>query len=159
VRKVKKVVNLIVEAGNVTPAPPVGPALAPFGLNLGNVVKVINEKTKDFKGLKVPIKVIIDPSTKQFEVEVGLPTTAELIKKAAGIEKGSSTPGKQAVGNISFEKLKEIAEMKFRSSKARTLENFIKEVIGTCVSMGISIDGKDPKQFLKEWEEKARRKD
>jgi len=149
----KKVVNLIVEAGKATPAPPLGPALAPFGLNLGQVVKEINEKTKEFEGMKVPIKVIVDLKTKKFEIEVGSPPTSELLKREAGVEKGSGMASKQPVGNISFDQLLKVTKIKLKDMRAKSLKAAVKEVIGACISMGITIDNKNGKEILREIEE------
>lgn len=149
----KKIVNLIVEAAKATPAPPLGPTLAPLGLNLGKVVKEINEKTKEFEGMKVPVKVIVDLKTKEFEIEVGSPPTSELLKKEAKVEKGSAMASKQPVGNINFDQLVKVAKIKMPSMKAKSLKSAVKEVIGACISMGITINGKDAKEILKEVEE------
>ena len=85
----EKIINAIVDGGKATAGPPLGPALGPLGVNAGQVIAKINEATKDFAGMKVPVKVIVDTETKEFRVEVGTPPTAELIKKEAKIEKGA----------------------------------------------------------------------
>lgn len=85
----KTKVEVIVDAGKATPAPPLAPAIAPLGVNVGQVVAKINEVTKEFMGVKVPVKVIVDTATKTFEVEVGSPSVSSLIKKEANVEKGA----------------------------------------------------------------------
>ncbi|HDJ50955.1 MAG TPA: 50S ribosomal protein L11, partial [Thermoprotei archaeon] len=82
----KQVIEVLVEGGKATPGPPLGPALGPLGVNVAQVVKAINEATKEFEGMKVPVKVIVDVATRQFEIEVGLPPTSALILKELGIE-------------------------------------------------------------------------
>ncbi len=89
----KKTVSALVNGGEASAGPPLGPALGPIGVNILQVVNTINEKTKDFPGMKVPVKVEVDTTTKQFTVEVGVPPTAALIIKESGVTKGSGTAG------------------------------------------------------------------
>lgn len=146
----KRVIDLIVSGGQATAGPPIGPALGPLGLNVVAVVNRINELTREYAGMKVPVKVIVDPETKSFEVEVGIPTTAALIVKEAGIQKGSGKPSAEKVGNLPMERVIKIAQIKRGKLLARSLKAAVKEIIGSCVSMGITVDGKDPKVVLKE---------
>jgi len=146
----KKIVELLVNGGQATAGPPLGPALGPLGLNVLAVVNKINELTKDYAGMKVPVKVIVDPETKQFEVNVGTPTTSALIVSELKIEKGSGNPKAQKVGNLSMEQLIRIAKIKRSELLSKTLKNAAKEVLGTCVSMGVTVDGKDPKDVIRE---------
>ncbi|NPA22172.1 MAG: 50S ribosomal protein L11 [Candidatus Micrarchaeota archaeon] len=141
----KKEIKAIVEGGAAKPMPPLGPALSAAKLNVGEVIKKINEATASFKGLKVP--VVIRYEGQEFEIEVGVPPTAELIKKEAGIEKGSGAPGSEVAGDISLEKVIEIAKSTFGKSEAKSLKARVKEVLGTCVSMGVTVDGKDPREI------------
>ena len=143
-----KTINAVVEGGRATAGPPLAPALAPMGVNIGQVVAKINEMTKDFSGMKVPVKVNVDPKTKSFTVEVGSPPTAEIIKKEAGIEKGAGNREAPA-GNLSMQKAVSIARSK-RNSLGKNLKETLKEVLGSCVSMGINIDGKKAKEAIKE---------
>ena len=147
----KEVVEALVEGGKATAGPPLGPALGPLGVNAAQVVAKINEATKDFTGMKVPVKVIVDPKSKQFTIEIGSPPTAEIIKKEAGIEKGAGNREAPA-GNIGLEKLAKIAKAKSNSLAKGTKET-LKEIVGTCVSMGINIEGKKAKDILKEIDE------
>src|SRR6476660_10056094 len=105
----KKVVNALVSGGEASAGPPLGPALGPLGINILQVVNTINEKTKDFPGMKVPVKVEVDSETKQFTIEVGIPPTAALVLKEAGVSKGSGTAGTNYVGNISMDSVIKIA--------------------------------------------------
>lgn len=149
----KKVVEALVAGGQATAGPPLGPALGPLGVNVLQIVNKINELTSIYAGMKVPVKIEVDPETKAFDVAVGIPTTAALIVKEAGIQKGSGTPNTAKVGNLSMEQTRQIALIKRPSLLARNLKAAMKEVIGTCVSMGVTVDGKDPKTVLQEIEE------
>ena len=143
----KKIVSALVTGGEASAGPPLGPALGPLGINVLQVVNTINDKTKDFSGMKVPVKVEVDPETKKFTVEVGIPPTTALIAKEAGITKGSGTAGKDYVGNISMENIVKIARMKIDVSYAIDLKNATKEIIGSCVSSGIKIENKPAKEI------------
>jgi len=138
----KKVVNALVSGGEANAGPPLGPALGPLGINILQVVNTINEKTKDFPGMKVPVKVEVDVETKQFVVEVGIPPTAALIFKEAGINKGSGTAGTNFVGNITMESIVKISKMKLDVSYAQTIKSSAKEIVGTCLSLGIKVEDK-----------------
>src|ERR687885_3017719 len=98
----KKSVSALVSGGEANAGPPLGPALGPVGVNVLQVVNMINEKTKDFPGMKVPVKVEVDSETKKFTVEVGIPPTTALIAKEAGIAKGSGTSGASYAGDLSM---------------------------------------------------------
>ncbi len=119
-------------------------------MNVLQIVNKINEVTKAYAGMKVPIKVVVDVDDKSFEVDVGTPTTSALIVKELGIEKGSGTPKATKVGDLTPENIVKIAQMKRTDSYARTLKSAVKEVAGACVSMGVTIASKDPKEFIKE---------
>src|SRR5918993_4299391 len=108
----KKSISALVSGGEANAGPPLGPAMGPMGVNVLQVVNTINEKTKDFPGMKVPVKVEVDSETKRFTVEVGIPPTAALIFKESGINKGSGTAGTNFVGNISMESVVKISKMK-----------------------------------------------
>jgi large subunit ribosomal protein L11 len=146
----KKVVELLVSGGQANAGPPLGPALGPLGVNVMMIVNKINELTKDYSGMKVPVKVIVDPDTKAFEVTVGTPTTPALIVSELKIEKGSGTPSTQKVGNLTIEQVVRIAKMKRPELLARDLKGAAKEILGACVSMGVTAEGKDPREVQKE---------
>jgi large subunit ribosomal protein L11 len=141
-------IEALVEGGKATAGPPLGPALGPLGINIMQVVNIINDKTKEFKGMKVPIKVVVDPVTKEFEVKVGTPPAASLILNEVGAEKGSSSTSKK-VGNISIDQAIKIAKMKFDNLLGKDLKQKTKEIIGTCASIGVTVDGKKPKEVQK----------
>lgn len=141
-----EVIDVLVDGGKATPGPPLGPVLGPMGVNIPQIISVINEKTKAFDGMKVPVKLKIDPKTKDFEVSVGTPPTSALIIKELGIEKGSGEASMTHVGDMSIEQIKKVAEMKKDSMLGKSLKDRVLEVAGTCVSMGITIDGEKPKK-------------
>jgi large subunit ribosomal protein L11 len=143
----KKSISALVTGGEASAGPPLGPALGPMGVNVLQVVNTINEKTNDFSGMKVPVKVEVDPDTKKFTVEVGVPPTAALINKEAGVNKGSGTAGTTFAGNIGIESAIKIAKMKLDRSYARDIRGAVKEVIGTCVSSGMQVDNKPAKEI------------
>src|SRR6476619_1233658 len=138
----KKSISALVSGGEASAGPPLGPALGPMGINVLQVVNTINEKTMDFHGMKVPVRVEVDPETKKFTVEVGIPPTTALIAKEANITKGSGTAGKDYVGNISMEGIVKIAKMKIEKSYATNIREATKEVIGTCMRIGVTIEEK-----------------
>jgi large subunit ribosomal protein L11 len=144
----KRSVSALVSGGEANAGPPLGPALGPVGVNVLQVVNMINEKTKDFPGMKVPVKVEVDSETKKFTVEVGIPPTTALISKEAGITKGSGTAGANFAGNITMESVVKIAKMKSDSSYAKDLKNAAKEVIGSCLSAGVKVEGKPAKDVF-----------
>ena len=146
----KKIVEALINGGQATAGPPLGPALGPLGVNVLAVVNKINELTSSYAGMRVPVKIIVDVDTKEFEVEIGMPTTSALIVKEAEIQKGSSTPNRETAGNISFEQAVKIAKIKMSALLARNLKAAVKEIVGTCLSMGVTIDGKNPKTILEE---------
>jgi large subunit ribosomal protein L11 len=116
---------------------------------VGQVVKEINEKTKGFDGMKVPVVIKVGPN-RTFTLEVGHPPTAALLLKETKKETGSGKAKHEMVGNVSMAQVKKIAEMKSEDLFGNGPEEKINQIIGTCVSMGITVDGKDPKEVLKE---------
>jgi large subunit ribosomal protein L11 len=146
----KKVVELIVSGGQANAGPPLGPALGPLGVNIVQVVNKINEVTKDYAGMKVPVKVSVDPEDKTFEVSVGTPTASALIVAELKIEKGSGTPNTVKAGNLSMEQMVKIAKIKGPQLLSSNTKNATKELLGTCVSIGVTVEGKDPREVQKE---------
>lgn len=154
----KKTIEALIDGGKATAGPPLGPALGPLGVNVLQIVNEINDLTKSYAGMKVPVKLIIDVETKSFEVEIGTPTTSALIVKELSIEKGSGTAGTENVGNLTKEQVVNIAKSKIKDSFANTLKSMVKEVLGTCVSMGVTVEDNDPREIQKnidngEWDE------
>jgi large subunit ribosomal protein L11 len=145
-----KVIESLINGGQATAGPPLGPALGPLGVNVLSIVNKINELTSSFEGMKVPVKIIVDVETKEFRVEVGTPTTSALIVKNSGIKKGSGNPGSENIGNLTIDQVFEIAEAAKSKLLSRNPINRIKEILGTCQSMGITIDNKSAKIVLEE---------
>ncbi len=143
-----QVVEVLVEGGKASPGPPLGPALGPLGINVAQVVKVINEKTKAYQGMQVPVRVEVDPKTKEFKVTVGTPPTSALIKKELGVEKGAGDRS-VVVGNLTIDQVIKIARMKHENTLSYDLRGTVLEVLGTCVSMGVTVEGKDPREIQK----------
>ena len=149
----KKVVELLVSGGQANAGPPLGPALGPLGVNIMSIVNRINELTKDYSGMKVPVKVLVDPESKQFEVNIGTPTASALIVNELKIEKGSSTPNTEKVGNLTISQVIQIAKMKRSELSAKTLKGATKEILGACVSMGVTAEDKDAREVQREIDE------
>ena len=128
----------------MTPGPSLAQQLGPMGINIGNVISKVNEATLVFKGTKVPVELDINPSTKEFKIKVKSPPVSELIKKELKLEKASGDQKNIKVGNISIEQIIGIANTKLSEALESDLKSMVKTVIGTCVSLGILIDNKDP---------------
>jgi large subunit ribosomal protein L11 len=146
----KKVVELLISGGQANAGPPMGPALGPLGINIMAVVNKINELTKDYAGMKVPVKISVDTEDKSFEVSIGTPTASALIVSELKIEKGSGTPNTAKVGDLSMEQVVRIAKIKRPELLAQTLKGATKEMLGTCVSIGVTVEGKDPREVQQE---------
>lgn len=146
----KETVEALIEGGKATAAPPLGPALGPLKVNIGEVVKAINEKTAGFKGMQVPIKVIVDTDTKEFEIEVGTPPAASLILKEANIQKGAGNPLADKVADLRIEQVIKIAKMKEDNLLGKDIKNKVREIIGTCQSMGVMVEGVSAQDALKQ---------
>jgi len=143
-------ISALVTGGQASAGPPLGPALGPLGVNIMEIINAINTKTKDFEGMKVPVTVSVDTKTKKWEVIIGIPSASALILKEAGIQKGSGTSGSTWVGDITVDSLVKVAKAKLEKSYASSLKSVAKEVAGTCLSLGIKIEGKTPKEFTAE---------
>ncbi|MFB6168801.1 MAG: 50S ribosomal protein L11 [Haloferacaceae archaeon] len=139
-------IEVLVPGGEADPGPPLGPELGPTPVNVQDVVSQINEQTAAFDGMEVPITVEYDDDG-SFTIEVGVPPTAELIKDEAGFETGSGEPQSEFVANLTVEQVRKIAEQKSSDLLSYDLENAAKEVVGTCTSLGVTIEGNDPRDF------------
>jgi len=142
----KQTVETMVEGGKAVAGPAMGQVLGPLGVNIGDVIAKINESTKDYVGMKVPVKVIVDDKTKEFEITVGTPPASSLILKEAGLEKGGQVQT-ETVGNITIEQAVKIAKMKYGDLLGNDLKNKVKEIVGSCLSMGITVEGQDPRDL------------
>lgn len=138
-KEIKSIVKLHIPAGQATPAPPVGPMLAPHGVNMQDFCQQFNDRTKDQSGWTIPVKITIYED-RTFEFETHQPPTSELLKKAAGIEKGSGESLRTKAGKISKEQLQEIAKRKMPDLNTTDIEKAMAVIQGTAKSMGITIE-------------------
>jgi large subunit ribosomal protein L11 len=148
IKMAKETVEVLIEGGKATAAPPLGPALGPFGINIGKVVSDINKKTADFKGMKVPVKVVIDTETKEYDIKIGTPPAAELIKQEAGIKTASGNPLTSKVADLKIEQVIKVAQMKADALLGKNDISRVKEIIGTCDSMGVMVEGKQAREII-----------
>jgi len=151
-------VEALIDGGKASAAPPLGPALGPLGINIGQVISEINKKTADFKGMQVPIKVMV-ADDKSFTISVGTPPASGIIKKEAGIEKGSGNPLADKVADIRIEQVIKVAKMKSDDLLGKDLFAKVKEVMGTCNSMGVLVEGLQASEAIAkvnagEWKQK-----
>ena len=137
-KKVTAVVKLQINAGKATAAPPVGSTLGPYGINMMEFIKGYNEKTASMIGTVVPVEITIFED-RSFTFVTKTPPAPELIKKAAGIPKGSTRPGKEKAGSLTAEQVREIATMKMPDLNAHDIETAMKIIAGTARSMGIDV--------------------
>ncbi len=146
-------IKILVEGGAMKPGPALSQKLGPAGININEVIKKVNEVTKDFKGLKVPVELDVDLGTKEFEIKVSSPPMSELMKRELGIEKGSGMQNKMQVANASIEQIISVAKTKLPNLLANDLKAAVKSVVGTCVSLGVLIENKLAVEVAKEVEE------
>ena len=139
-------IEVLVAGGEADPGPPLGPELGPTPVDVQAVVQQINEETEAFDGMEVPVTIEYDDDG-SFSIEVGVPPTSELIKDEAGFDSGSGEPHENFVADITVEQLKKIAEQKSSDLLAYDVRNAAKEVAGTCVTLGVTIEGEDARGF------------
>ena len=144
------IIKLLVEGGSMTPGPTVAQQLGPKGINIGDVISQVNEATKQFKGVTVPVHLDVDTASKSFKIKVLSPPTSELIKKELVIEKASSERLKTSVGNLAIEQVIAVAKAKHQNMLSKEFISTLKSVIGTCMALGVLIENKDPKDVLEE---------
>jgi large subunit ribosomal protein L11 len=197
----KKTVEALIDGGKATPAPPLGPTLAQYKVNIGKIIQELNEKTKEYEGMKIPIKIIIDDETKEYKFEIGTPPVSSLIRKELGLkiigeEKKESTeapakspaaegPKEEAktegekpaaaegtteeaatpaepievkkerviVGDLTIDQCIKIMKMKRDILLAKDTRKALKEIVGSVVSMPLTVEGKNPKEVLKDIDE------
>ena len=137
-KKVRAIVKLQIQAGKATPAPPVGPALGQHGINIMAFVKEYNEKTASQAGSIVPVEITVFED-RSFQFATKTPPAADLLRKAAGVEKGSGTPNQGAVGTISRQQLKDIAQTKMKDLNANDIEAATKIIEGSALAMGLQV--------------------
>ncbi len=137
-KEIKAKVKLQLSGGQATPAPPVGPALGQHGVNIGQFVQQFNERTRDFQGTTVPVELTVY-TDRSFDFILKSPPASVLIRKAVGLAKGSGTPSRETVGSITREQLEQIAKTKMKDLNARDVEGAVRQVMGTCRSMGVKV--------------------
>jgi large subunit ribosomal protein L11 len=143
-------IKLLAEGGEMKPGPALSQKLGPAGINIGQVIQKVNDATREFKGMKVPVELSVNPSTKQFDVKVFSPPASELLKKELGIEKGSGKQKEVKMANASIEQIIKIAKIKMQNLLCNNLKNAVKTVVGSCVSLGVLIENKSPQEIEKE---------
>jgi len=144
-KMVEKTFNFIVTGGEATGGPPIGPALGPLGVNIMTIVNKINEGTAEYLGIPIPVEVTIDTDSKEFTVKVGMLSTFALITQSLSISKGSQTPNTDFVGDLTFDQLVDIARKKRAGLFSSTLKSAVKEIVGSCQSMGVTVEGQHGK--------------
>ena len=151
--KGKVVVKALVTGGSASGGPPIGPAVGPTGINIKDVVDEVNAKTMVFKGLTVPVRIECDPETKQFEIYIETPSTASLLLKELGAEKGSAANLEEPIGDLTLEQLISVVKAKKEIYMDKTFKKSIKSVLGTALSIGATVEGLDPRVIQKKIEE------
>ena len=136
------IIKLLVEGGEMKPGPTLAQKLGPMGINPNLVITKVNDATKNFKGLKVPVELDIDVGTKAIEVKVFSPPVSELMKRELGLDKGSGLQKKSYAGNASIEQIISVAKTKFPNMLCKDMKAAVKSVVGTCVSLGILVENK-----------------
>lgn len=138
-------IEFLIPGSQATPGEPIGPQLGPTPVDVQQAVTTINERTASFEGTDVPITLTYEQDG-SFEISVGVPPTSALLKRQAGIERGSGRP-EEFVADLTIEQLQTVVEQKQSDLNAYNMTNSAKEIAGTCVSLGITIDGNDPREF------------
>jgi large subunit ribosomal protein L11 len=144
------IVKLLIDGGEMKPGPAVAQKLGPLGINMGKVMQEVNKATAEFKGIKVPINLDVDPKTKTFKVEVFSPPTSELLKKELGLEKGTGDHKANKVGNASIEQIIKVTKTKFPNMLAKEFKSAVKSVIGSCTTLGVLVENKVAKDLTKD---------
>ncbi|MHA1932283.1 MAG: 50S ribosomal protein L11 [Promethearchaeota archaeon] len=150
--KGKVIVKALVTGGAASGGPPIGPAVGPTGINIKDVVDEINDQTMVFRGLTVPVRIECDPETKQFKIFVETPSTASLLLKEVGVEKGSSSCLEEKIGDLTFEQVVKVVEAKKEKFLDKTFKSAIKTALGTALSVGVTVEGEDPREIQKRLE-------
>ncbi|HLC79580.1 MAG TPA: 50S ribosomal protein L11 [archaeon] len=142
-------ISALIEGGKATAGAPLGPALGPLGVNIGKIVSEINEKTKGYAGMKVPVTIEVDKQ-KNITITVGSPPTSALITKEIKAAKGGANQRTDTVGNLTMEQVKKLAQAKLEALTSTDIFHASREIIGTCNSMAVTIEGKRAKEIQKE---------
>lgn len=143
-------IKIIAEGGAMKPGPALSQKLGPAGIPINNVIQKVNEATKDFHGMKVPVELEVNTKTKEFEVKIFSPPVSELLKKELGITKGSGDQINFKSANASIEQIIKVAKTKLPNLLCNDLKTAVKTVVGSCVSLGCLIEGKPAKEIEEE---------
>ncbi len=146
-------IKLLIDGGNMEPGPVLSQKLGPIGININQVIQKINVATKNFTGLKVPVELEVDPSTKEFDIKVFSPPVSELLKKELGIEKGSGMQKKITMYNASIEQIISVAKTKLPNMLSKNLKAAVKTVVGTCGTLGVLVENKSALEVEREIED------
>ncbi len=144
------IIKLLIEGANMKPSPAIAQQLGPLGLNINKIILDVNNLTKDFKGMKIPIELDIDDKTKEIKIKTSLPPTAELLKKELSIELGSADHKNVKVANASIEDIIKIVKIKYSEMLEKDLKNAVKSILGTCLSLGVLVENENPKKIIEE---------
>jgi large subunit ribosomal protein L11 len=147
------IIKLLIDGGDMKPGPAVAQQLGPMGINLGKVISDVNEATKEFKGMKVPVELDVDEKTKEFEVRTSSPPTSELLKKELGLDKGTADHKNVKMGNASIETIIKVTKVKYSNMLEKEFKSAVKSVLGTCSSIGILVENKEPNELIRDVEE------
>ncbi len=145
----EQTLNFLVEGGKATAGPPIGPALGPLGVNIGKIISDINQKTADMKGITVPIKLIVNTETKAHTINVGTPPTSALIKKELNLQTGSGKTKLEPIADSPIDLIIKVAKVKKDTLRSSDMKAAVKEVLGTCKSMGVLVEGADAQEIQK----------
>ena len=135
-------IKLLVDGGSMKPGPALSQKLGPLGIPVNNVIQKVNEATKTFSGIQVPVELDVNPSTKEFEIKVFSPPVSGLLKKELKIEKGSGAQKKFQTANASIEQIISLAKAKYQNLLCKDLKSAVKTIVGTCASLGILVENK-----------------
>jgi large subunit ribosomal protein L11 len=144
------IIKLLIDGGSMTPGPAVAQQLGPMGINMGKVISEVNEATKEFKGMKVPVSLDIDEKTKEFTISTSSPPTSELLKKELKLEKGTADHKNQKMGNASIEDVIKVTKVKYSNMLEKEFKSGVKSVLGTCASIGILVENKEPNELIED---------
>lgn len=146
-------IQALIEGGNASAGPPLGPQLGPLGVNIGEVVNEINEKTKEFEGMQVPVTVIVEEDSNEFEVDVGTPPVSALIKKEVNLDTLSSNPHEEKVANMRIEQCIKLGKAKMPDLNSPTLKSAVKQIVASCTTSGVLVENKDPREVIRKIDE------
>jgi len=144
------IIKLLIDGGDMKPGPAVAQQIGPMGVNIGKVISDVNSATQEFKGMKVPVELNINEKTKAFTVHTSSPPTSELLKKELKLEKGTNDHKNIKMGNASIEDIIKITKIKSSNMLEKDFKSAVKSILGTCTSIGILVESKNPNELMEE---------